>query len=137
MLTAIVVKPITTESENLPAKNVSATVKNNLMIVCIQRRLVPRNYAAIALFPFIIFADKKQLTPTALNHERIHLRQQLEMLIIGFFLWYGIEFLIRCLQYRNWRKAYFAISFEKEAYRHEQDLDYLNIRKTFAFCVYL
>ena len=72
-----------------------------------------------------------------INHERIHLRQQLELLIIPFYIMYVVEFLIRLLQYRTWKKAYRNISFERECYLNETDLDYLKTRKLWAFVTYL
>ncbi|WP_338152382.1 hypothetical protein [Psychroserpens jangbogonensis] len=67
------------------------------------------------------------------NHEKIHLRQQLELLIIVFYLWYSIEFLIRLLVYGNWKKAYKNISFEREAYVNEKDPNYLKLRPLWNF----
>ena len=68
-----------------------------------------------------------------LNHETIHLKQQLELLIIPFYLWYGIEFIIRYFQYKSWDLAYRNISFEREAYANEKDFDYLKKRKFCGF----
>lgn len=67
------------------------------------------------------------------NHEKIHLRQQLELLIIPFFVIYGIEFLVRLIQYKNWNIAYRNISFEREAYKNEKDLNYIKLRPFMAF----
>ena len=72
-----------------------------------------------------------------MNHERIHLKQQFELLIIPFFIWYGLEFLVRLLQYRNRRDAYLNISFEREAYQNEFDLEYLKKRHFWSFLKYL
>lgn len=72
-----------------------------------------------------------------INHEKIHLKQQIEMLVIGFYLWYGIEFLIHFVTHKKWMKAYYAISFEKEAYQNEQNLDYIRNRKVWSFLKYL
>ncbi len=85
-----------------------------------------------------MFLKYKTLKGNAIfiNHERIHLRQQIELLIIPFFLVYGLEFLIRLIQYRNWHLAYRNISFEREAYRKEKDLDYLKSRSIFSFLNY-
>jgi hypothetical protein len=63
-----------------------------------------------------------------LNHEKIHLRQQLELLFVPFFIWYGLEFVIRFFQYRDWKIAYRNISFEREAYENEKDINFLNNR---------
>jgi hypothetical protein len=72
-----------------------------------------------------------------MNHERIHLRQQIELLVIPFFIWYSIEYLIRLLHYKNKRQAYLNISFEREAYENEKDLEYLNHRPFLMFLKYI
>ncbi|MGV8946639.1 MAG: hypothetical protein ACOH1N_09435 [Lutibacter sp.] len=72
-----------------------------------------------------------------MNHEKIHLKQQIELLWIFFFVWYFIEYFIRIIQYKKHDIAYRNISFEKEAYKNEQNLNYLEYRKVFAFLKYL
>ncbi len=67
-----------------------------------------------------------------MNHERIHARQQLEMLVIPFLIWYVLEYLILRLKY-NHDDSYRNIVFEREAYLNESDLDYLKKRKRFSF----
>ena len=47
------------------------------------------------------------------------------MLIIAFYLVYAFEFLVRLIQYKKWHIAYRNISFEREAYYNERNLDYL------------
>ena len=72
-----------------------------------------------------------------LNHEQIHLRQQAELLLVFFYVWYGLEFLFRLLQYKDRHKAYKNISFEREAYRHESETDYLKRRSAYGFFKFL
>lgn len=92
----------------------------------------------MAIFPFILIKDKNlRLNTTLINHERIHLRQQLELLILPFYFWYLIEYLIRLIQYKNVTAAYLNISFEREAYQNDEDLDYLKGRSWFSFISYL
>lgn len=92
---------------------------------------------AIALFPFIFLKSKDLKQNTCLiNHEKIHLRQQLELLVIFFYIAYLIEYLIRVLQYKNTYQAYRAISFEREAYDNEKNLDFLKSRKIWNFISY-
>lgn len=67
-----------------------------------------------------------------MNHERIHARQQLEMLVIPFMIWYAVEYLILRLK-DNHDNAYRNIVFEKEAYLMDHDLAYLNDRKFWSF----
>ena len=84
--------------------------------------------AAMAFYPFIIRASTTEITPELINHERIHLRQQRELLIIPFYIWYLIAY---------YRKGYMNVSFEKEAYNNERDLNYLKKRNIFGFRKYL
>jgi hypothetical protein len=72
-----------------------------------------------------------------INHERIHLRQQLEMLLVFFYLWYVIEWMIHYVFCRNWWQAYYLISFEKEAYQNENDFEYLKNKTFWSFLNYL
>lgn len=94
--------------------------------------------SAITLWPFILLRDEKMKTNAPLIlHERIHLRQQTELLILFFYVWYFSEFLFWWLQLRNRNKAYRRISFEREAYLHENDVDYLKRRQAYAFIQFL
>lgn len=72
-----------------------------------------------------------------LNHEKIHIRQQLELLVFPFYIWYGLEYLVRLIQYRDRQKAYYNISFECEAYKNEKDLYYLQQRSFWKFMSYI
>ncbi|MEA1785791.1 hypothetical protein U1E44_06790 [Arenibacter sp. GZD96] len=72
-----------------------------------------------------------------LNHERIHLKQQQELLIFPFYILYILEWLLKLCWYRNAKQAYLNISFEREAYNNEYNLGYLNGRKSFCFIGYL
>jgi hypothetical protein len=90
----------------------------------------------MAVFPFIL-TRLRQCGDTFLNHEQIHLRQQLEMGVIPFYLWYFTEYLIRLTCLRNHYQAYRAISFEREAYAMENDCAYLKRRGFWAFLEYL
>lgn len=102
------------------------------MIPIVFKYLTPKGYRGITLFPFVIAKNKNDLLdPVFVNHEKIHLRQQLELLVVPFFIWYVVEFIIRWILLRDRRKAYYAISFEQEAYRNEKDFNYLN-KRTFA-----
>lgn len=96
-----------------------------------------KNYIGVAVFPFIIINKKYKDDIWLLNHEKIHLKQQLELLWIGFFIWYFTEFVFRFYQHRNWHKAYRSISFERECNQYESDLNYLKNRKFFAFLKFL
>lgn len=91
-------------------------------------------YSGMTLFPFIFFRKKDlPVSERLLNHERIHLRQQLELLILPFYLWYLTDYLLHRLRGKNHHDAYRAILFEKEAYMFEEDLHYLSKRKSWGF----
>lgn len=108
------------------------------MFIIAAKYLIPKGYRGLTVFPFVFvkYALDKE-NEVFVNHERIHLRQQLEMLIIPFFAWYSLEFLVRFIQYRNWDLAYRNISFEREAYANEKDLDYLKRRSLWFFTKYI
>lgn len=85
--------------------------------------------SAMAIFPFIILTDKEQKKDQRLiTHERIHLFQQLELLVIPFYIWYLIAF---------YRKGYMNISFEKEAYANDHKYHYPGCRGMYSFLKYL
>lgn len=108
------------------------------MIVFIFKYIVPKGYRGITVFPFVIFSERKSKDDLVLlNHEKIHIRQQLELLIFPFFIWYAIEFMVRYVQYKNWNLAYKNISFEREAYINEKDLNYLKKRSFWKFYKFL
>jgi hypothetical protein len=92
----------------------------------------------MAFYPFILMSDKRYAqNPVLLNHESIHLRQQAELLILPFYIWYITEYLIRLCLYQNHHKAYRSISFEKEAYSNEKEMDYLKNRPFWNFYRYI
>lgn len=93
---------------------------------------------AMALFPFILLKNEDQKNdPILINHEKIHLRQQLEMLILPFYVFYLLNYFINLLKYRNHHLAYFNISFEREAYHYEADLNYLSTRRWLKWIKFL
>lgn len=97
-----------------------------------------KGYVAINLFG-LIFARKefKPLSERTLNHEAIHTAQIKELLFVFFYLWYGIEWIVRLFQYQDRKKAYLNISFEREAYSNQKDMGYLKVRKKYEFRKYL
>ena len=92
---------------------------------------------AMALYPFMIF--KKQAlkgSQVIINHEKVHFRQQQELLIIFFYPLYFFHYLINLFKYRNHYQAYLKICFEREAYSNELDFEYLKHRKPYAWLKY-
>lgn len=96
---------------------------------------IGKNFYAINLFG-IIFA-KGNCDKYVINHERIHSRQMLELLVIPFYLIYVVEWVIRIIMYKDSLKAYRNISFEREAYSNDSNLNYLQKRNPYSFISYL
>src|SRR4030042_4071665 len=95
--------------------------------------------SGITLFPFIIL--RKEIRGTAeahitINHERIHLRQQVELLLVIFAVWYVISFITGRARGLTWYESYRSIIFEREAFDRMHDLDYLKQRRIFSFMNY-
>ena len=100
--------------------------------------LIGKSFSAMSIYPFIFLKNKKiEGDQNLIRHELIHFRQQRELLWVFFFIWYFLEFVIKWMAYGERLKAYRNISFEREAYRYENDDDYPLNRKPFAFLQYL
>lgn len=95
-----------------------------------------KDVIAMTLCPFILVKKgyKEEVSAeeyaVTLNHESIHVRQQLEMLILPFYIAYGLNWLINVIQRKS--DPYWEIIFEQEAYNHQDDMNYLKTRKLFA-----
>ncbi|MBL7777536.1 MAG: hypothetical protein JNK66_04460 [Chitinophagales bacterium] len=95
-------------------------------------------YSGMAVFPFILIQNKELAgNDTLIRHEQIHLKQQVEMLVIPFYVIYLINYLINLVIYRQHDKAYREIIFEREAYANEQNGDYLSQRPVWSFMKYV
>lgn len=107
-------------------------------MILISRYIVPNGYTGVTIYPFVFLKYKGLKTDTTLiNHESIHLQQQLELLVLPFYIAYVVEFLIRLMQYRDWKTAYRNISFERECYLNETNLEYLKTRTSWQFLKYI
>ena len=99
----------------------------------IYNNIIPfRGFTAINLFGFI-FARKEcePLSKQTLNHEAIHTEQMKELLYVGFYLWYVVEWLVKLCIYG--KEAYRNVSFEREAYQYAGYEGYLSIRKPYKW----
>ena len=107
------------------------TVKNNIIPF--------KDFTALTFWPFIFVRkdEEKYYTDVVERHEYIHGEQQKEMLIVLFYVWYGIEWLIKWAYYRNRMTAYKNISFEREAYRNQNDSTYPDNREHYSWIEYL
>jgi hypothetical protein len=97
-----------------------------------------RQTSAMALFPFILSREKSQdMSPSLLCHETIHFRQQLELLLIGFYLLYLVFYFYYRIKGYDRFNAYMSIPFEREAYHFQDDIEYLNQRPFFHWIKFL
>ena len=107
-------------------------------MILVFRHFFRKNYVGLTLWPFIFVKEPVYKEDSVLiNHEKIHLKQQFELLVIPFYLWYFGEWLFRTVLYMNSYRAYQNISFEREAYAHEKDLGYPDRRKPYSFLNYI
>lgn len=114
-------------------------MKSSCDLKIIYSKYLPvQGFRAINLFG-IVFArsDQPELDRQIIHHERIHSRQMIELLVIGFYLWYILEWIIRWIAYKDKREAYRNIGFEREAFDNDGDFDYLKSRNWFAFRKYM
>ena len=101
----------------------------------IRNKIIPfPGYKAINLFGVLFVRGDAQVDEKTIRHESIHTAQMQEMLYIFFYLWYVMEWIVRLFMKGN---AYRNISFEREAYENEKDVDYLSSRTWFAWIEYL
>lgn len=101
----------------------------------IRNRWLPaKKYDAINLFGLLFCHKDTLVTEELVFHERIHTAQMIEMLFIGFYVWYFIEWLVR-IPLKG--RAYINISFEREAYENMHDKAYLSHRRPYAWVKYL
>lgn len=106
-------------------------------MIVVFKYLIPKSFSGLTIFPFIFLKDKQLLNDSILlNHEKIHLKQQIELLWIVFFIWYITAYLLGLLKFQNHYKAYKNIFFEKEAYSNQKNTQYLIYRKPYSFLRY-
>ena len=88
------------------------------------------------LFPFILV--RPEVSREDINHVLIHFHQQVETLVVGFWLLYAIfYFMNRNKPNMTHESAYRAIPFEAEAYAHDHEDNYIDSRSRFAWLDYL
>ena len=129
-------------------------------MIKIVSNIIPfEGFIALTIAPFIFVRkdEKEKFDTVAENHEHIHCLQQTEMGFVGailsvvlffitlswwsfllvpiYFWWYIIEWLLRSIFGTG--NAYRNISFEREAYANEKDLEYTYHRDLFAWILYM
>ena len=101
----------------------------------IYNKIIPfKGYKCINLFGVLFVRKGCTMRESDYNHEAIHTKQMKELLYVPFYILYLLEWLYRLTQKGN---AYRNMSFEKEAYDNENDMDYLNKREYFSWIKYI
>lgn len=113
----------------------------------IRNKYIPfKGFRAINLFGVLFVRGNAVIGEKTLRHEHIHTMQMREMLYVPFYLWYGIEYIIRFFGWNFGKrnpfyypdyKPYDYMSFEKEAYDNEHDVNYPKTRKHFSWFKYI
>lgn len=105
-----------------------------MKIIC--NNIIPfKGFKCINLFGILFARKGAYIGEKTLNHEAIHTAQMKEMLYVGFYVWYFVEWLIELCHYGT--TAYHTNTFEREAFSNDDDLAYLANRKRFAWRKYL
>ena len=93
--------------------------------------LAPIDIGAITIGPLVF--SRGEMSEVTKNHEAIHWQQYIETGILGFIVLYYSYYLWNYVKYRDGKKAYYTIPFEKEAYDHDENLEYLDSRKRYSW----
>lgn len=88
----------------------------------------------MTVWPFLFYRTDAKIDAATVNHEYIHARQQMEMLVIPFFVWYLVEWIVRTVF--GGGNSYRRISFEREAYENQSNMEYLSTRRFWSWMNY-
>lgn len=130
-------------------------------MIIIKNNFIPfGRYTTMNLYG-LLFTKRNNLKDDVINHEGIHSVQILELAIVGilftlllififkisywyllfggslFYIWYLIEYIFVRLFHKKQNDGYHDISLEEEAYNNEDNMNYLNNRKLFAWFKYI
>lgn len=94
-------------------------------------KVAPIEINAITLGPFVI--SRSKMSEKTKRHETIHYQQYLELGFVGFWFIYVWDYFKGILKYNDGAFAYYNIRLEMEAYKHETDEDYLEVRKRYKW----
>lgn len=96
--------------------------------------LIPfKGFIAMNILGIIFTRDLSKINTIVINHESIHTEQLIECLFIFFYLIYIINYIINLIKYKDFKLAYRNLLFEIEAYNNQNNLEYLNNRKHYAW----
>ena len=90
-------------------------------------------YTGLSFFIFIWICKLTKDEVKLVRHEKIHFLQQIELLFIFHWILYAYYYLAARYRGHGHYIAYRYNPFEIEAYNNENDVSYLQTRKTFAW----
>lgn len=90
-----------------------------------------KGFKAINLFGVCFVREGCTMPPHSINHEKIHTAQMKELWYLGFYILYLVEWIYRLIFHTS--TAYRGIRFEREAYKHQYNYDYLDTREPYAW----
>ena len=95
-----------------------------------------KGFIAINLFGTLFVRNeyKGKVDDVIINHEQIHTEQMKEVGYLQFYILYLVEWVMNLINKKE--DAYRSISFEREAYDNEKNLDYLKTRQKFNWKKY-
>ena len=109
----------------------------------IRNRFLPlKGYDAMTFLNLVFVRNKNVMSEQLLRHEQIHWEQEKETLILGFYLIYIMEYVVKLLYYffrhRSYGsklhiQVYLSVSFEREAYANDHNPHYLKQRKRYCW----
>lgn len=114
-------------------------VTSNTIVMKLGRIVSLRNNAmAITFYPFLFVRKDTRNNEELIRHEIIHIRQQVELLIVGVWFLYIFEYLYaRYVKKFDARQSYYYTAIEQEAHRNAMNVNYLSVRKPYAVLKYI
>ncbi|MES2225054.1 MAG: hypothetical protein V4478_03650 [Patescibacteria group bacterium] len=96
------------------------------------------NAMGITVYPFIFVRTDTRGHEGLVRHETVHIRQQLELLLVGAILLFIVEYIYaRFIKRLDARQTYYYSAMEQEAHRNTKNTNYLNERKPYAVLKYI
>ncbi len=106
------------------------------MKIVVNNFLPPKGFVAINIFGMLFIRKTyfSRLSRQIINHESIHTAQMMESLFLFFYILYSLEWLYWLVRklFNHGINPYRSISFEREAYENDGDMEYLKHRKLFS-----
>lgn len=110
------------------------------MEIIYDKNIPLKGFKAMTIWPFIFVRSDMRgyFTKKDERHETTHALQQVECLLLPFLLLYCLEWILKLPFCKfSWKRSYMSISFEQEAYEHQDEFGYNNVRKHYSWFKYL